>query len=250
METGTKTKRLPLGALYLKGNLGRYLLQGLVVSVFLHSAAVALLGLWPETQKPVANDVIIEVTGFPTVREDIVPPPVPERIRPSAPQQPDFVKVLSVDELPLDSIALPEEELPPLSSNGHLDGTIDTGASGQGGVEGIDTSEGLAGIKPPWETGFSIFEVAPAALYEINPQPAYPELARRTGMSGRVFVWVHISEKGDVTEWHVVDVKPAGLGFEDEVARVIPKWKFTPALQQNRPVAVWVAIPFKFKVSN
>jgi outer membrane biosynthesis protein TonB len=43
-----------------------------------------------------------------------------------------------------------------------------------------------------------------------------------------------------------VQASPSDLGFEDEVLKVVPKWKFTPAVQQGRAVGVWVAIPFKF----
>jgi hypothetical protein len=28
------------------------------------------------------------------------------------------------------------------------------------------------------------------------------------------------------------------------------QWVFTPAIMNNGPVAVWVAIPFKFKLKN
>ena len=59
-----------------------------------------------------------------------------------------------------------------------------------------------------------------------------------------------MNERGDVIGWQIVNVRPAGLGFEDAVARVVPKWKFTPAIQQNNPVAVWVHVPIKFRVSN
>ncbi|MBK8130044.1 MAG: energy transducer TonB [bacterium] len=49
-------------------------------------------------------------------------------------------------------------------------------------------------------------------------------------------------------KWRIVQAKPPDLGFEQEVEKVLPKWKFTPAIQQGNPVGVWIAIPFNFKV--
>jgi TonB family protein len=57
-----------------------------------------------------------------------------------------------------------------------------------------------------------------------------------------------VDVKGDVRRFHIVKADPRDVGFEDEVLKVIPRWKFTPALQQQRPVGVWVTIPVKFEI--
>ncbi|MBU1920010.1 energy transducer TonB, partial [bacterium] len=38
--------------------------------------------------------------------------------------------------------------------------------------------------------------------------------------------------------------------FEEAVEAVIGKWQFTPAIQGRQPVAVWVNIPFSFRINN
>lgn len=91
---------------------------------------------------------------------------------------------------------------------------------------------------------FTPYEIAPKPIF--NPQPEYPDKAKRDGVKGKVFIQIYVDENGDVREWEIVKVLPEGLGFEEEVIRVVQKWKFTPAIQNGKPVGVWIAIPFNF----
>lgn len=250
MEAGSKNETKVIGARDLKSQFARYLLQGLVMSVFLHSTIIALVGFWPreaEQLAGVAYDDTIVVN---------LPPIVPERqkkaeparaVMPTEPKIRQFVPK-DVELLTIDSLLKPEN--PDLANlRGPADSSSEAGISGfDDNVLYVDSAE-RSGVQEPWKE-FVYREVDPVALNDINPQPGYPEMARKAGVNGSVHVWVLVGEKGEVRDWHVVDVKPVGLGFEDEVARVIPRWRFTPALQDNRAVAVWVAIPFKFRVSN
>jgi TonB family protein len=38
------------------------------------------------------------------------------------------------------------------------------------------------------------------------------------------------------------------MGFEEAAVEAVLQWKFTPALQQNNPVGVWVAQTVTFKI--
>jgi len=38
------------------------------------------------------------------------------------------------------------------------------------------------------------------------------------------------------------------LGFEEEAVKAVLQWKFTPALQRENPVGVWVAQQIRFEV--
>jgi TonB family protein len=247
METGSKISKLVIGARDLKDHLGRYLVQGLVVSAFLHSTFIAVFGLWPKheqvTEKRYTNEPTF-VDEYRPKRESI---PRPQRpIEASKPEAPKFV---SIEDEPvvIDSLDLPKD-LADLHGTTN-DGTIDTGGSYGDGLPGGGGGEvEVAGFEKPWEK-FIPMEVAPIPL-DINPQPEYPKNARMASIEGTVRVWIHVGDRGDVIGWHVIDVSPPGLGFEDEVARVIPKWKFTPAIQQSNPIEVWVAMPFKFRISH
>lgn len=248
METGSKLEKLVIGAREIKGLIGRNLLQGLVVSAFLHSALLAIVGLWPAPEKEdrlagSGSDTLVIVSR---PRPDL---PVIERSRPAPPAKPDidvWEPVENEADAP-DTLLEPEEDLPSLSGPYDPDAPIDSSAvPGSGGSGGIDTAT-LAGFDPVTPT-YIPRDIEPMALADLNPQPEYPRLAQQAGVSGTVRVWVRVNKQGNVDNWQVIDVNPAGLGFEDAVARVIPKWKFTPAVAGNRPVTVWVAIPFKFSV--
>lgn len=249
METGSKMNRLVIGARELRDQLGRYLVQGLVASVFMHSAVVAIVGLWPKSVDKVGQEIVIEIDkwGQRPPKPDM---PTERRwSRPKPPKAPEVVVNVPVDNPEeIDTTKELKEDFPDMR------GTVigaDTGDSGKGfdGGFAIDSSIEIAG----YDNSTPIFiprEIDPVPLMDINPQPEYPKIAKLAGIEGLVRVWVHVGVKGDVIGWQVIDVKPAGRGFEDEVARVIPKWKFTPAIQQNNPIAVWVAIPFKFRVTQ
>jgi len=97
---------------------------------------------------------------------------------------------------------------------------------------------------------FIPFEVAPQPLPDSSPAPAYPKMALSSGVKGKVVVQVYVNKSGDVGKYLIKSVKPANLGFEDEVIRVLGKWKFTPAIQNGKPIGVWVEIPFNFDLKK
>lgn len=99
--------------------------------------------------------------------------------------------------------------------------------------------------------------VTPKALdyykVEIKPQPVhlevprYPELARQVGLEGLVTVKVLTDTVGGVSE--VVLLASSGNSLLDEAAKEAAwKCRFTPGYQQGRPVPVWVAVPFRFRL--
>ncbi len=251
METGSKNEQRVIGARDLKDRLGVFLMQGLVVSMFLHSAVMGIVGLWPKSQV-VDSGYTYQDTIFVSKPPVVLIPPRPSAPKPTPPAKPDAPKYVPTDE-PLVAIdTLPEPQRP--EDYPALHGTIDPNAIDSGGefTNGgstlfIDTAD-QAGFVKPWEI-FQPREIEPKAL-STNPIPEFPKFARMAGTEGQVLIWVHVSDRGDVLGWNVINVNPPGLGFEDAVATVIPKWKFTPAIQQNAPVAVWVVIPFNFKVSE
>ncbi len=250
METGSKMDKLVIGARGLKNHLGRYLIQGLVASIFLHSAIMALVEMWPSEKRVVErrdyDSTIYVIPRQPRPQQPDNPVP-PRPVRKSEPDTKKYVPTID-EPVVLDTVK-ETEEFPRLVGNVDPNEPTDSGDTG-GSIAGIsDTTAELAGTVDPWRV-FVPREIDPVALTDINAQPEYPEMAQKAGVGGTVNVWLHVNEKGDVIGWQIVNVRPAGLGFEDAVARVVPKWKFTPAIQQNNPVAVWVHIPIKFRVSN
>ena len=75
------------------------------------------------------------------------------------------------------------------------------------------------------------------------PPPAYPEIARQAEVQGTVVVRVLVGIDGRVRDVIVVEGIPMLNRAALEAAR---NAIFKPALQQHRPVAVWVHVPMEF----
>lgn len=95
------------------------------------------------------------------------------------------------------------------------------------------------------------FEVdkAPVAvnLSQVQGSMRYPEIARSSGIEGKVTVKVLVGPDGSV-------VSVGGFSgpdvFREEVSSKVMNLQFTPALQQGQPVRCWVSVPFNFKLSG
>ena len=109
---------------------------------------------------------------------------------------------------------------------------------------------------PPPEEGegdtpiFVAYDEAPAPIGgfpAIQAKLVYPEIARKAGVEGRVYVNVLIDEKGNVIDTKIL--KSLGNNGCDEAAvNAIRQVKWKPAKQRDKPVKVWVGIPVVFKL--
>ena len=77
----------------------------------------------------------------------------------------------------------------------------------------------------------------------------YPVLLRNAGIGGQVVVWFFISEEGTVLDRRVS--QSSGLTLLDDAAlQVADVFRFTPALNRERIVQVWIQLPITFRVQE
>ena len=78
----------------------------------------------------------------------------------------------------------------------------------------------------------------------------YPELARKAGIEGTVIVYAKIDTKGVVSKTKII--KPIGKTTvcNEAAVQALKSVKWIPAKQKDKPVAVWVSVPVKFKLSQ
>jgi len=101
---------------------------------------------------------------------------------------------------------------------------------------------------------FTPVDEQPVPIKQV--QPHYPELARRSGVEGTVWLKVLVSKEGKVKDVNVMSVssnlKNSGTpgGLEEAAMEAARQWTFKPAMMKNKPVEVWVSIPFKFKLDG
>ncbi len=80
----------------------------------------------------------------------------------------------------------------------------------------------------------------------IQSKIVYPEIAKRAGVEGKVYVKAFVDEKGNVTKTEVV--KGLGAGLDEAAVKAVQATKFKPGKQRGKAVKVQVMIPIQFKL--
>ncbi len=97
---------------------------------------------------------------------------------------------------------------------------------------------------------FVPYEVAPKVLnlQQIERTIEYPEIAKKAGIEGIVYLKVLVWTDGTVKRVKIV--KPLYDALDNAAVKAAYRLKFKPALQRDKPVAVWVALPFRFSLTE
>jgi len=101
------------------------------------------------------------------------------------------------------------------------------------------------------EDFFVVVEEMPeliGGLGELQKKIKYPEMARRAGIEGRVYVQFIVNERGEVE--NPVVVRGIGGGADEEAVRAVSQAKFKPGMQRGRPVRVQYSLPIVFQLQN
>ncbi len=118
--------------------------------------------------------------------------------------------------------------------------------AGAGWKEGdslvVSIPEGV-GSTDPGPGDFVAAEEMPVLIH--LPAPAYPEMARQAGMEGTVMVRALVGKDGKVQKAFVTESLPM---LDDAAIASVRGAVFKPALQQHKPVAVWVQVPMRFSL--
>lgn len=80
----------------------------------------------------------------------------------------------------------------------------------------------------------------------IQEKIVYPEIAKRAGVEGKVYILAFVDESGTVTKANVL--KGIGAGCDEAALDAVKKTKFKPGKQRGKPVNVQVSIPVVFKL--
>ena len=115
-------------------------------------------------------------------------------------------------------------------------------------------AEGTSHDAPPKTTSaeFVPYDTPPrpeGGFAELQRRVAYPEVARKAGIQGKVLVQVKIDENGDVVEHQILE-SLGNNGCDEAALNAVKSVKWVPAKQGDDPVAVWVAIPIVFKLNG
>ena len=202
----------------LKRSFGSRLWGSMIVATALHFMVFAF---FPELQAEDYSTIVTEIEAIELPPELEFPPPPEAIARPALPVISDavFDEEVTIADMDFD---MPEaEEVPP--------------------------------APPVLERGtepFTPFTVAPslrnAAEAERILQREYPSILRDAGIGGQVGLLVYIDEEGVVQEARVQE--SSGHPPLDAAAlRAVESFQFRPALNLDRTVPVWIALPVTFQ---
>lgn len=93
-------------------------------------------------------------------------------------------------------------------------------------------------------------EVMPApdgGMGSIIKHITYPDIARKTGVAGRVYVLAYIDDQGNCVDAKVV--KGIGAGCDEAAVDAVKKVKFSPGKNKGVAVKVKLSLPIEFKLS-
>lgn len=114
-------------------------------------------------------------------------------------------------------------------------------------------------VKKPFDLSFDNFETEFFVAVEQMPSPIggigaiqkniiYPEIAKRAGIEGRVFVKAFIDTLGNVVKTEII--RGIGAGCDEMSMEAVKKVKFKPGMQRGKAVNTQVTVPILFKLAD
>ena len=160
---------------------------------------------------------IIEASDIPQTKQEKLPPP-PQR--PAIPIESEDEEVPTDQTIKITDLQLGELPPPPLSPE--EDGVVPF-------VPYVEAPEPIGGF------------------VAIHRNLVYPEIARKAGIEGTVFIYANISIYGTVVDTKII--KPLGnSGCNEAAIKAIKSVKWKPAKQRDKAVEVWYSVPVKFRL--
>jgi protein TonB len=83
-------------------------------------------------------------------------------------------------------------------------------------------------------------------MAEVSKKIKYPNIAKQTGLEGKVYAMAFVDEKGNVDKVKII--KGIGGGCDEEVIRVLGDSKFKPGQHEGKPVKVKTTVSIVFKL--
>jgi len=225
---------MPYGAPELKEVARKYLVRALGVAsaawlvLFMLSMGTSALLSHRARETSVVVVPYRELAAPPPLTQDAPPP----QVAITQPVAPPTVGV---------AVPVPDAEAPPEQTIASQEEIAQT-------TPGVDAGKGDLVVAPPSDDlpqfgEYVYVEELPEAITKVKPD--YPDIAREAGVDGVVLVQALVGKDGKVKDVRVV--KPIPM-LNDAAIAAVKQWVFKPALSNNKPVAVWVAVPVRFSL--
>ncbi len=231
-----------IGTLELRTIYQRYMTEGLVIAGLFHFAVLGSFQMY-------STFFDAEIVKFPKKPDDGIiidhlrvwfnrPQPIPN-VSITKPLQPDVGIPIPIPDLEIN----PEKTI---ATQTQMNETIGTEIGVEGGTGTIISEGTTIGNEEVPPEPFVVVEKLPVPI--THPAPSFPEIARRAGVEGTVFIKMWVTKEGKVKTVEVL--KSTSNIFDQAAIDAAMLWTFTPAIMNNGPVSVWVTVPFKFRLSS
>lgn len=167
---------------------------------------------------------IVQMEEIRQTKQEIKPPPPP---RPPVPVEVPDDQILEDDELNLDA--------------------------------SLDINEPITDLPPPPPAQEEVVEEEPEIFVIVEEMPeliggleslqraiTYPEIAKKAGVEGKVFVQFVVDENGNVVD--PVVTRGIGAGCDEEALKAVRQAKFKPGKQRGKAVRVKMSLPITFRL--
>lgn len=254
------TNTLKYGAYELRKLYQKYLTKGLIIAIILHSLFISgyLFVVYLEKIKADSEKDNIQRVLFLEDAEihnlnDEIAPELPKALKdPSALIPEPVAKANVTEEVKLKSQKELDDVKLPVSSIGTDDASkVNPNAEFSGKVEEKKIEEKIERKEETNKNVFEPFEVemAPTAvnLDLVKRLLRYPEIARQSGIEGKVVARILVGTGGSVLKLGSISGPEI---FRNEVADKVMNLQFNPAIQGGQTVKCWVSVPFNFTLNT
>jgi periplasmic protein TonB len=236
------SRSILIGACALKRPYQTNLAIGFGISVLMHLALVVTVFLLASYQPEKVIPIKITMQSYGL---GIIPPVVKEPAppKPTDPDHPTKAPNFGIPTRIADSLIQDPADIPTLRDiDRYIPSTPVTDLSNN---IIIDTDKVAETLLPSRGT-ISFYDEPPLAVNSVKPE--YPDLARRTGLQGKVWLEVLIDKDGSVRDVSVVKCDNKDMGFEDAAMAAAWKSVWKPAISNGLPIAVRVTYSVVFKL--
>lgn len=229
------------GAIELKTNYQKYWMIGFGIAVIIHGLVLGSYYLSQVLGQEEAPTVMVRVMKYsdlgppPSIANANTPPPIAVTAPAAKPTVGAPVPVPDAEVSPEQTIATQQEM-----------STVTPISEGLGEGDGVQIEQDIKIEDDGPPADFVPVEKQPVVVKKVEPK--YPELAMRAGLEGRVWVKIWVDKEGKPKQ--VVVLKSDAEIFNEPAVEAAKQFVFTPAYMNNGPVAVWVSVPFKFKLAE
>jgi periplasmic protein TonB len=243
------------GGIEMKRTGKKNTLRGFAGAVIVHLLLLGLYFAWSAIANQ-ADRKIPHIRHISSLAELAPPPSTEDNNMDAAPVAPaptvDIAKPTFGIPVPVPDIQAPNQTMPDMNN---IPVQSTTPGEGGGGVQLNGNGPAHVEIKAepvvneaPDKDAFVDIQVEPKPVQNIQGLVEYPEVAKRSGVEGKVTASVLIEKDGHVSR---VDIEKSDNEIFNQAAiTALKKARFTPAIQNGSPVPVWWTVPIVFKLSK